>query len=180
MRSGEGITSDSIDEHSTYPGFGGNGLRGYTKRFTHDGTFVLIGRQGALCGNVLIASGRFFASEHAVVATPSQDVDANWLAAVLTKMQLGQYSESSAQPGLAVARLRKLRHRTPEFAEQTAIGRVLADMDSELAALESRREKTRQLKQGMMQALLTGRIRLVTRDAATPPTPALGSAAPCG
>jgi type I restriction enzyme, S subunit len=161
MRSGEGIISDSIDEHSAYPCFGGNGLRGYTKRFTHDGTFVLIGRQGALCGNVLIASGRFFASEHAVVATPSQDVDANWLAAVLTKMQLGQYSESSAQPGLAVARLRRLRYRAPEFAEQTAIAAVLTDMGAELAALEARRDKTRQLKQGMMQVLLTGRIRLV-------------------
>ncbi len=46
-------------------------------------------------------------------------------------------------------------------AEQTAISTVLSDMDAELAALEARREKTRALKQGMMQALLTGRIRLV-------------------
>lgn len=46
-------------------------------------------------------------------------------------------------------------------AEQTAIAAVLSDMDAELAALEARREKTRLLKQGMMQELLTGRIRLV-------------------
>jgi type I restriction enzyme S subunit len=48
----------------------------------------------------------------------------------------------------------------PSFEEQNAIGSVIRDMDAELAALEARRDKTRQLKQGMMQALLTGRIRL--------------------
>ena len=50
---------------------------------------------------------------------------------------------------------------TPKPAEQTAIASVLLDMDAELAALEQRRDKTRALKQGMMQELLTGRIRLV-------------------
>lgn len=50
----------------------------------------------------------------------------------------------------------------PELAEQTAIATVLSDMDIELAALEARRDKARQLKQGMMQELLTGRIRLLT------------------
>jgi len=45
--------------------------------------------------------------------------------------------------------------------EQTAIAAVLSDMDAEIAALEAQRDKTRTLKQGMMQELLTGRIRLV-------------------
>ena len=49
----------------------------------------------------------------------------------------------------------------PTFAEQTAIAAVLSDMDAELSALEARRDKTRALKQGMMQELLTGRTRLV-------------------
>lgn len=49
----------------------------------------------------------------------------------------------------------------PTKPEQTAIAAVLSDMDAELAALEQRREKTRALKQGMMQELLTGRTRLV-------------------
>lgn len=49
----------------------------------------------------------------------------------------------------------------PSTAEQTAIATVLSDMDAELSALEARRDKTRALKQGMMQELLTGRIRLV-------------------
>ena len=47
------------------------------------------------------------------------------------------------------------------LAEQTAIAEVLSDMDAELAALEQKRDKTRLLKQGMMQELLTGRTRLI-------------------
>lgn len=58
--------------------------------------------------------------------------------------------------------LSRLRIRLPPPSEQAAIAAVLADMDAELAALEARRDKTRALKQGMMQELLTGRIRLVT------------------
>jgi type I restriction enzyme, S subunit len=49
----------------------------------------------------------------------------------------------------------------PSLHEQTAIAEILNDMDAEIAALKARREKTRLLKQGMMQELLTGRIRLV-------------------
>ena len=56
---------------------------------------------------------------------------------------------------------------TPTLPEQHAIAAVLSDMDAEIAALEARREKTRALKQGMMQELLTGRIRLV--GGAAPP-----------
>ena len=70
MKSGESITSAGIDQFSEYPCYGGNGLRGFTSQFTHDGEYALIGRQGALCGNVLGVSGKFFASEHAVVVTP--------------------------------------------------------------------------------------------------------------
>ena len=162
MKSGEGITSEDIDDFSPYPCFGGNGLRGYTSRFTHEGHFALIGRQGALCGNVTFAAGKFFASEHAVVVTPNRSADIRWLTNVLATMNLNRYSESSAQPGLSVSKVLMLEIRVPPTVEeQTAIATVLSDMDAELAALEARRDKTRALKQGMMQELLTGRTRLV-------------------
>jgi len=162
MRSGEGITSASIDETSPYPCYGGNGLRGYSDRFTHRGRYALIGRQGALCGNVVGVAGAFFASEHAVVVTPLQSTDIGWLTFVLGRMGLNQYSESSAQPGLSVSRILQLEvHAPPTRDEQSAIAAVLSDMDAEIEALEAKLVKARQIKQGMMQELLTGRIRLV-------------------
>ena len=161
MKSGDGITSANIDENSAYPCYGGNGLRGQTGTYTHDGSYVLIGRQGALCGNIAFAQGKFFASEHAIVVTPSDQADVSWLSIILRKMNLNQYSESSAQPGLSVVKLLLLPCLVPPQPEQTAIAAILSDMDSELAALEARRDKARQLKLGIMQELLTGRTRLV-------------------
>jgi type I restriction enzyme S subunit len=162
MKSGEGITSVSIDPFSAFPCFGGNGLRGFTTRFTHDGCYTLIGRVGALCGNVLGVEGKFFASEHAIVVAASTRTDTRWLAFVLGEMRLNQYSESSAQPVLTVSKLLRLKvARPPEKAEQTAIAAILSNMDAEISALEAKLTKDRQLKQGMMQELLTGRIRLV-------------------
>jgi type I restriction enzyme S subunit len=162
MKSGEGITSAAIDQFSAYPCYGGNGLRGFTTRFTHDGRYSLVGRQGALCGNVLGVEGNFFASEHAIVVTPSARTDARWLTFVLAEMRLNQYSESSAQPGLSVSKLLSLNvAHPPTKAEQGAIATTLAEMDTEIVALEAKLAKARDLKQGMMQELLTGRIRLV-------------------
>ena len=81
---------------------------------------------------------------------------------MLGEMRLNQYSESSAQPGLSVLKLLSLNvARPPTKAEQEAIAAILSDMDAEIAALEAKLAKARQLKQGMMQEPLTGRIRLV-------------------
>ena len=145
LKSGLGITSKDIDDSSAYRCFGGNGLRGYTQKYTHDGNYVLIGRQGALCGNIQYVSGRFFASEHALVATLSKFSNAMWLAVYLERMNLNQYSESSAQPGLSAEKLRILKLITPTNEEQTAIATILSDMDNELEALTQKREKARAL-----------------------------------
>lgn len=66
--------------------------------------------------------------------------------------------QSKAHPSVV---RREYEVQLPRLDEQTAIAQVLSDMDAELAALEARRDKSRQLKQGMMQELLTGRIRLL-------------------
>ncbi len=161
MKSGESITSADIDDTSRFPCHGGNGLRGFTDRFTHSGRFALIGRQGALCGNVVGVSGQFFASEHAVVVTAFQQTDIGWLTYVLRGMCLNQYSESSAQPGLSVAKLLLLDVACPPTrAEQRAIAVVLTDVDALIGSLEVLIEKKRAIKRAAMQQLLTGRTRL--------------------
>ena len=161
MKSGEGITGTKIDQFSSYPCFGGNGLRGYTSRFTHDGSFALIGRQGALCGNVVGAEGKFFASEHAIVVTARVGIDIRFLTYVLIEMRLNQYSESSAQPGLSVLKVLKLPLAIPRnVAEQRAIAEALGDVDALLGALDRLIAKKRDLKKAAMQQLLTGQTRL--------------------
>ena len=70
-------------------------------------------------------------------------------------------SSDGGRGGLNLTIIKALLVPLPQLAEQVAIAAVLSDMDAELAALEARRDKTRALKQGMMQELLTGRTRLV-------------------
>lgn len=73
---------------------------------------------------------------------------------------LADMGSGSTVMGISLADLKKLSFDTPELSEQTRIAQILSDMDAEIEKLEARLAKQRQLKQGMMQALLTGKIRL--------------------
>ena len=77
------------------------------------------------------------------------------------KRQIEALLTGSNYPAINSADVRALEIPIPHYDEQSAIADVLMDMDTELAALEQRRDKTRDLKQGMMQELLTGRTRLI-------------------
>lgn len=150
MRSGAGIHRDEISAAGPYPVYGGNGVRGHTSAYTHDGVFPLVGRQGARCGNVHLVRGKFWASEHAVVASPSQGVDARWLARLLKVMNLGQHSQAAAQPGLAVERVRLLPAVLPPLDEQLAIARVLDHLELRIAgAIASKRKLTELLDEAL-------------------------------
>lgn len=100
-----------------------------------------------------------------IVILRPRGVDSRFLGYALNtpevNRQKANFGQGDAVVHISAAALGSVTVRLPPLDEQVAIGTVLADMDTELAALEARREKTRQLKQGMMQALLTGRIRLV-------------------
>ncbi len=80
---------------------------------------------------------------------------------VLLNTRLGDLVSTTALPSLGGSVLAAIPLALPPLEEQTAIAAVLSDMDAEIAALEAKLAKARQLKQGMMQELLTGRIRLV-------------------
>jgi type I restriction enzyme, S subunit len=75
--------------------------------------------------------------------------------------QKASRGQGDAVVHISAAALSSIEIMIPKFDEQTAIATVLSDMDAEIATLEARRDKTRELKQGVMQELLTGRIRLV-------------------
>lgn len=160
LKSGKNIDL-IVEKQGIYPCFGGNGIRTYISRYSHEGTFPIIGRQGELCGNVQLAMGKFYATEHAVVCRPYSDIDAIWLYYQLVMTNLNQYKTGNAQPGLSVEKIeQEVTLQVPHIDEQRAIAHVLSTMDSDISMLEQKRNKYRQIKQGMMRDLLTGRIRL--------------------
>ena len=160
MQAGNILKSEHIAENGPYAVYGGNGIRGYTSTFTHEGLFAVIGRQGALCGNIVVASGRFYATEHAVVVTPKEQTNAGWLTSYLTEMNLNRFSESSAQPGLSVQKISHHRIKIPKFQEQEAIDLCLMAIDKQLSSELEEVQKYNHLKSALQNDLLTGRIRV--------------------
>ena len=159
MKSGAGITSSNIFDAGTYPVYGGNGLRGYTEKYTHEGEFFLIGRQGALCGNINRVSGQVFISEHAIATQGNKDSDTDWLAHKLEFMNLNRLSESSAQPGLSVKKLKRLKIKSPSKPEQQKIASFLTAVDSKIEQLSKKKALLEQYKKGMMQKLFSQELR---------------------
>ena len=151
FKSGKNIKADSISESGEYPVYGGNGLRGYTSSYNHEGLYVLIGRQGALCGNVRSVNGKTYITEHAIAAAGNEKSNTSFLHYLFLKMNLGQYSDQSAQPGLAVNKLLKLEVSLPPISEQKKIVKLLSLLDERIATQNKIIDKLQSLIKGINQ-----------------------------
>jgi len=153
FQSGKTITSSSISESGEYPVYGGNGLRGYTNTYTHDGIYALIGRQGALCGNINLVRGKNFISEHAIAVQTKEYCSTEWPSRWLDFMQLNRFSESLAQAGLAVNKLVKFDISVPCLEEQTKIANFLSAIDQKIEVVAQQIEQAKQRKKGLLQQM---------------------------
>ena len=153
FKSGKNIKADSISESGEYPVYGGNGLRGYTSSYNHDGLYVLIGRQGALCGNIRSVHGKTFITEHAIAVAGNEISNTSFLHYLFLKMNLGQFSDQSAQPGLAVNKLLKIKVILPSISEQTKIARLLSLLDERIATQNKIIDKLQSLIKGLNDSL---------------------------
>ena len=154
FKSGKNIKADSISESGEYPVYGGNGLRGYTSSYNHEGLYVLIGRQGALCGNVRSVNGKTYITEHAIAAAGNEKSNTSFLHYLFLKMNLGQYSDQSAQPGLAVNKLLKLEVSLPPISEQKKIAKLLSLLDERIATQNKIIDKLQSLIKGIADNIL--------------------------
>ena len=125
MQAGKNISASEIyDEKSVlhpYRCVGGNGLRGFTNTFNAEGHFAIIGRQGALCGCLNIESGKFSATEHAVVVNGFGIISSLFIYYFFTALNLNQYATATAQPGLAVSNIAEVFIPLPPLPEQLRI-----------------------------------------------------------
>ena len=138
LKAGKSVKSGDISdsyEKGLYPCYGGNGLRGYVSSYSHDGIYNIIGRQGALCGNVNIVNGKFYATEHAVVVTPKEQITPYWLYFALSGMKLNQYARGVAQPGLAVNQLERLPFAIPSIDLQQRFVTIAEQADKSISEL---------------------------------------------
>ena len=129
LQAGKNITAkdikDAVTESHHYKCYGGNGVRGFVALYNREGDFPIIGRQGALCGNINIAKGKFYATEHAVVVESYCDVDLMWAYYILITLNLNQYATATAQPGLSVAVINDVCIPIPPRKEQERISKEI-------------------------------------------------------
>jgi len=147
------ISASDIAENEAYPVYGGNGLRGFTNHYNHDGEYALIGRQGALCGNVNYAVGKSYFTEHAVAVRANKTNQTRFLYYLFSTMNLGQYSGQSAQPGLAVGNLVELENVVPSKPEQEKIASFLSSLDHLITLHQRELEKLQNIKKSMLEKM---------------------------
>ena len=170
MQAGKNVTSADINSEQNevfkYPCYGGNGLRGYVKGYNTEGVFPLVGRQGALCGNVNVARGQFWATEHAVVTDGYGITPYKWQYYFLIALNLNQYATATAQPGLAVSNVVEVPIPLPPLAEQH---RIVAKIEELLPKVEEygkaqdalnklNAELPERLKKSILQEAIEGRL----------------------
>jgi len=163
LKAGENITSKDISEIKKedfiYPCYGGNGIRGYTKQYNKEGIFSLIGRQGALCGNINIGKGKFFATEHAVVVNTFSETNVNWCFYFLKQLNLNQYATSTAQPGLSVNNINQIYIPLPPLKEQDRIANEIDRLFTLIEQLEEDKAALQQLVSQLKSKILSLAIR---------------------
>jgi len=133
-----------------------NGLS--VDKYSHEGCYPLIGRQGALCGNVQYVVGKFYATEHAVVATPKINIDTLWLSFALRNQNLNKLATGAAQPGLTVGKLNDVKIGLPPINRQKRFADFVCHVDKSKFELQQRLEKLEILYKSLTQKCFIGEI----------------------
>lgn len=156
LSSGKNIPAKFVCSQGKYPVYGGNGLRGYTDTYNFDGECAIIGRQGALCGNVRYFKGTAYMTEHAVVICADEHNSTQYLAYLLSTMQLGRLSGQSAQPGLSVKTLSKQVVDVPSLEVQCKIAAILRSLDDKIELNNKINENLQQQAFALFDKLMVG------------------------
>lgn len=147
-----------------YPILASGGEIGRTDHSLHDGPSVLIGRKGTIDQPQFISSP-FWTVDTLFYTSLSSYAFAKFIYYKFCLIPWKIYNEASGVPSLNAHTIEQIEITIPSIEEQQAISSILLDMDAEIEALERQRDKMKQIKQVMMQQLLTGRIRLLDKEA---------------
>ncbi len=143
--------SDTPTEEYKYPCYGGNGIRGYVTEYNQEGGYSLIGRQGALSGNVQYATGQFKNTEHALLVTPIIKTNSIWLNQLLINLDLKRYQTGAAQPGLSVKNLQKIQIISVPMEEQSQFAKFVVQVDKSKVAVQKALDEAQLLFDNLMQ-----------------------------
>lgn len=157
LKAGKSFNKNDVIEESgtgSYPCYGGNGHRGFLPYYNQEGKYNIIGRQGALCGCINVAEGKFYATEHAVLVTPIIETDFSFLHESLVRANINQFATGAAQPGISVANVNdQLSLVMPSLNEQKFVGKYFTHLDFLISSFTSRLASLKRVKEASLQAM---------------------------
>ncbi|MEE9304203.1 MAG: restriction endonuclease subunit S [Thiotrichaceae bacterium] len=155
---------DIVDENGDYPILATGGQIGKSNKFLYDKPSVLIGRKGTIDKPQYIEQP-FWTVDTLFFSEIQKPNNAKYMFYQFCLIDWRQYNEASGVPSLNASTIENIEINIPDAAkqpdEQTRIANILSDIDTEISGLEEKLTKARQIKQGMVTELLTGKIRLV-------------------
>jgi type I restriction enzyme S subunit len=160
LSSGSGL-SKAIAVEGEFQVYGGNGFAYYHNEFTHENSELIIGRVGAKCGCIHRTTEKSWITDNAlIIHTRLKDFDDLYLEYVLRKLDLNQFANKNAQPVISGGKIYSIRISLPSLLEQNEISSILSSVDDKLKVLSEKKATYQEMKQGLMQQLLTGKVRV--------------------
>lgn len=158
--------SERAKMQGIYPYYGASGIIDFVNDYIFDDELILLGEDG---DNILSRSsklafqisGKVWINNHAHVLKPNENINITFLTEYLESLDYQLYNSGTAQPKINQKACSNIPILLPSLKTQIEIAQILSDMDLEIAGLEDKLSKYRAIKTGMMQNLLTGKIRLV-------------------
>lgn len=142
IRSGDGLTNKELTDDGLYEVWGGNGLMGFTNKYNISDPKIIIGRVGALCGNIHLSFGKRFITDNALIYSCNSKVNIAFLAYAMDGANLNRLNTSSAQPLITGTKVMNTKFPIPSFPEQRAI---VSFLDTELGKIDTYMDKEQQL-----------------------------------
>jgi type I restriction enzyme S subunit len=159
LKSGKTKPIDT-SEFGNYPVYGGNGILGYTNEKNFNKETIIIGRVGEYCGSVYIANEGWVTDNALYVVAKKIDYNNIFLCYLLKYLNLNQFSAETGQPLMTQTIIYSLLIPLPPLPEQQRIASILSQIDQTIEKEQQYKEKLQKIKQGLMEDLLTGKVRV--------------------
>ncbi len=165
IKSGDGIKNEELKEYGEYPVWGGNGLMGYTDKYNREKNAIIIGRVGALCGNVRYLKSPTFITDNALIFDITQQVNHIFLLYSMQAANLNVLNTSNAQPLITGTKVKNVFIPFPTIEEQTRIVSFIEKqcltIDEAITNYQQQISLLQERKQIIINDVVTGKVKVV-------------------
>lgn len=161
IKSGDSISSNEIMQEGIYEVYGGNGLMGFCNKKNVDGVNIIIGRVGALCGNVRLISESKFITDNALILNCFDNALYSYMYIMLKAANLNNLNTSNAQPLITGSKVLNVSLPIPPLSEQQSIADYLdqkcSEIDELISIKQQKIEKLKDYKKSLIFECVTGK-----------------------